>query len=488
MPVQDQEQQLEQDHSLPVTSRYSLVSQAPLTLLLGLALAYIFSPLFQFHFGPLGYNDARVIEIAVISVASLGFIYHLFFKRHLLSSTMSWYWLGLFGLAWLSLNQAPYFQAGLQELGLYAGLLMAIWVVAHETRQLSNKQIQALTTVLVLAVVTIYAMQFLVYYLGQLLLQDTMSSKVLLPNFQNPRSFNHSQAWLMPVAAWAIYYLSSRNRLYYQVALVMVALWWVMLFYSNGRGILLSLMSSGVALYVLCPQERKRILRPLLGTLLLGIGLYLLLFLGIPKLITLITGEGSSLSTLYSDRLQQTHSGGRSELWQASLALLQQYPWLGIGPQHFPAALEGLGSPHNMALATAVELGVPALLLLAFILAKNLLSSYQQYRQGPTPLQASLLTAAVCALIYSNLTGIALTPVSQLLMVLICGLLLGLKQQHSTTTPGNQKVWLLFCSLLVVLWASSLWLSVGNLMATDTSLYVPGQNQPRFWLNGHYYY
>jgi O-antigen ligase len=299
----------------------------------------------------------------------------------------------------------------------------------------------------------------------------------------------------MPVAAWAIYYLSSRNRLYYQVAFAMLALWWVMLFYSNGRGILLSLTCSGVALFFLCPQERIRILRPLLTTFLLGVGLYLLLFLGIPKLILLITGEGSSLSTLYSDRLQQAHSGGRNQLWQDSLALLQQYPWLGIGPQHFPAALEGLGSPHNMALAIAVELGVPALLLLAFILAKNLVSSYQHYRQSHASplgsLQASLLTAAVCALIYSNLTGIALTPVSQLLMVLICGLLLGLKlglKQQPTVASGSQKIWLLLCGLLVTLWAGSLWISVGNLMATETELYVPGLNQPRFWLNGHYYH
>lgn len=477
-----------QDHLPTETSRLNLVSQAPLTLLLGLALAYIFSPLFQFHFGPLGYNDARVIELAVIALASLGFIYHQFVKGHLQPSAMTWYWLAFFGLAWLSLNRAPYFEAGLQELGLYAGLLLAVWVIAHEVKQLSNQQIQMLTACVVLAVITIYAMQFLVYYLGQLLLQDTLSGRILLPNFQNPRSFNHTQAWLIPVAAWAMYYLANRNRLYYQVAIVMVALWWVMLFYSNGRGILLALVSSSIALVILCPQERQKIIRALVITFLLGIGFYLLLFWGIPKLIMLITGEGSSLKTLYSDRLQQVHSGGRGQLWQASLTLLQQSPWLGIGPQHFPAAIQGLGSPHNMALATAVELGIPALVLLCFILIKNLVSNYQQYRQEPNSLLAALVTAAACALIYSNLTGIALTPVSQLLMVFICGLMLGLQQAHTTQTPAANKVWLLFCGLLLVLWASSLWLSAGNLIATDISLYVPGTNQPRFWLNGHYYH
>ena len=55
---------------MPIT----LLLKTPFTLLIVIALSYLLSPLFRLKFGPLGYNDARVIEIALLSIGLLFFL------------------------------------------------------------------------------------------------------------------------------------------------------------------------------------------------------------------------------------------------------------------------------------------------------------------------------------------------------------------------------------------------------------------------------
>lgn len=468
--------------------------KTPLTLTLGLALCYIFSPLFQFSFGPLGYNDARVIELAIMALALLLFVIRAGWRQSIQPVPISiWLWLGFFTLGWLSVSQAQYFQPALQELGLYAGLLLTLYVIAHELSQLSLKQRQALLATITISIIAIYAMQFLVYYLSQLLLSDQgMGGKIRLPNFQNQRSFNHTQAWLIPIACWAICWLTPRKRLYAVTATLLLSLWWVILFYSNGRGILLSLVLASVLGWIFFRPNISPLLKPLLLSAGLGIGIYLLLFWALPELLVLFNvNDAGELSRFYGERLQQAHSGGRTELWQASLGLIADHPWLGIGPQHFPYHAEKLGSPHNMALATMVELGIPALLCLALLIIVGFWRALMYLRQEITPsleatpsLQAGLLLSCASVLIYSNLTGIGLTPVSQLLMVLIVGALMAYTGITTPQTKLNQVLW----AILVALTCAALWICWQDLTSANYQLYVPGLNEPRFWLNGHYYH
>ncbi len=459
--------------------------KTPLTLTLGLALCYIFSPLFQFSFGPLGYNDARVIELGIIALALFLFVLRTGWTHTIQPNPLSsWLWLGFFTLGWLSVSQAQYFQPALQELGLYAGLLLTLYVIAHELSQLSVKQRQALLAIIVISIIAIYAMQFLVYYLSQLLLSEQgMGGKIQLPNFQNQRSFNHTQAWLMPIACWAICWLTPRKRLYAITATLLLSLWWVILFYSNGRGILLSLVLASALGWIFFRPAVSPLLKPLLLSAGIGIGIYLLLFWVLPELLVIFNvNDAGELSRFYGERLQQTHSGGRTELWQTSLALITDHPWLGIGPQHFPYHVDKLGSPHNMAMAAMVELGIPSLLCLVLLIAVGL---WQATRQGVKPsLLAGSLLSCTSVLIYSNLTGIGLTPVSQLLMLLIVGALMACTSTTTAQTKLNQVLWL----ILVVLACAALWISWQDLTSANYQLYVPGQNDPRFWLNGHYYH
>ena len=449
----------------------TLLFKTPFTLLIVLAISYLLSPLFTLKFGPLGYNDARVIEIALLSIGLLFFLIRRQFNQIQVAPITSYFLCAFFICAWLSSIAATYFSAALQEIGLYAAIIMAIWVCRYEIMLLDNDSRERLLAGLTFVLVLIYAIQFSIFY-TQIVYPQTQAIKIEFPNFQNIRSFNQLQALLIPLALWTIHWCKPISRNAFYVFIGVLGLWWAMLFYSNGRGVLLSLIVSFIIIVYLYKKQTQAFIKPLLISFGLGLLIYFMAFY-----------VGAEINVSYVDRIQQTHSGGRSELWLNTLMLLKEYWLLGIGPQHFPLASLNLGHAHNMALNTAVELGVAALVCIATVIVIGLSGVY---KSSKSLMHIAVLCSLVCALIYSNLTAMGLTPASQLMMILVCSFALA-------TTPlkahnGSRFIAKTLPLGLFILASTSLTISFQNVIKTPTELYINGKNNPRFWLNGHYYH
>ncbi len=117
--------------------------------------------------------------------------------------------------------------------------------------------------------------------------------------------------------------------------------------------------------------------RPLAWLAVLALLMYALAVLLLPRLLSLATGI--SIEGLWG-RLAQTGGDSRRVLWDNVLTLIAQKPWFGWGwgeldYAHFITAYPGsrfteiLGNAHNLPMHVAVELGIPAAVLMCAGLA-----------------------------------------------------------------------------------------------------------------------
>ncbi len=94
-----------------------------------------------------------------------------------------------------------------------------------------------------------------------------------------------------------------------------------------------------------------------------------------------------------------TSSSLRVEIWQMSLPLIRQYPWLGTGfggfqANYVPYAIPDeavLAHAHNLWLSLAAEAGIPVMILLTSIVGWICYRAVQTYRLGRLPLEAQPL-------------------------------------------------------------------------------------------------
>ena len=173
-----------------------------------------------------------------------------------------------------------------------------------------------------------------------------------MPNFYNRRSFNQIQVWLLPAFFWLCCQSSGRSQALKIICYGLTALWWVMLFFSHGRGIGVAMLISTVGIALLFRNQARALLKPALITFVLGIILYSLMFMAPPYLLA-----GDSTNS-YLRRIESMQSGGRLQLWASAWDIFLQHPLFGGGPQHFSFFEGKFGHAHNMTLNYLAELGL----------------------------------------------------------------------------------------------------------------------------------
>jgi hypothetical protein len=235
-----------------------LLKTTPLVGLLLLIFAYILSPLFHYQLGPGGFNDQRFLLLffgaACLLSVSISRRYRQYFFSFLdqFQPRVSVILLVFFVVTIISSVNAPYTLRALQEVGLYALLLVAVISLTYELKQLDDEQLRYLLVVSLGAFLVIYALHFAIYY-GSIYSADPTrfgENNRWMPNFYNRRSFNQIQVWLLPAFFWLCCQLSGRSQALKIICYGLTALWWVMLFFSHGRGIGLAMLIStlGIAL------------------------------------------------------------------------------------------------------------------------------------------------------------------------------------------------------------------------------------------------
>ena len=150
---------------------------------------------------------------------------------------------------------------------------------------------------------------------------------------------------------------------------------WAFLFWSGGRGAFIAVVLSLAVMTVL-----RRVPRP--GRL-WGLALATAL-LGLTISIPFTPPHGSyGVLRLASDLVEgesaNDYSSGRLELWQQALGMVAAHPVFGLGPDNYAhtprGASEAFEHPHNAVLQSALEWGIPGLLLACAGLGMTMLAA-----------------------------------------------------------------------------------------------------------------
>ncbi len=472
-----------------------LLKNTPLAGLLLLIIAYVLSPLFHYQLGPGGFNDQRFLLILFGAVCLLSVILNRHYRQYFFSFLLQFHpqvsiiLLFFFVATIASSVNAPYTLRALQEVGLYAMLMIAVICLSYEFKKLDGERLRYLLVVSFGAFLVIYALHFAIYY-GSIYGADPArfsDNNRWMPNFYNRRSFNQTQVWLLPAFFWLCFQLSGRSQALKITCYGLTSLWWVLLFFSHGRGIGLALLASTLGVALLFKTRSLPLLKPAVITFVAGIVLYVLMFLAAPYWLD---GE---FNDSYLHRIASMRSGGRIPLWEAALDIFLQYPLFGGGPQHYSFYQGRSGHAHNMPLNFMAELGLLGTLPIVLLIIHGLSSMIKNTLRRCSEINLMLVYCFIAAGVYSQFTAQLYFPVAQMLLILFVALALNENmhkncQQADSTGPlqatATRSIQSMVCALALVCLSVSTYDVVNN----QYLLYqVVHQNHPRFWLNGNFH-
>jgi putative inorganic carbon (hco3(-)) transporter len=340
-----------------------------------------------------------------------------------------WAWSVAFLLGLGSSVTAALPRWALLEWGLQGLLLMVVFAVAAQ-RRTYGEQFDRWLLLLFFATATAYGVSSATIYLTMLLAgpsyEQAFNVLELYHGFSNVRFFGYLQTMLLPFLLLPAMWWGTtpvRRMLLWSVPL----LWWMLAIGSGSRGTWVALLVGMIAVLLFAGRQGRFWARWQLAALVGGgvcYGLFVLLvpqWLAQPAVYLHRTGEIMSLSL-------------REVLWTEALQFAWQQPWLGIGPMHFAQTASRIAAhPHNAVLQWLVEWGVPAALLLTglcamagLVFAGHVRRMVQTSTGNRVPVQVALLAALTGAAAQSMVDGILVMPVSQTLLVLLCGWAMGL--------------------------------------------------------------
>jgi O-antigen ligase len=202
---------------------------------------------------------------------------------------------------------------------------------------------------------------------------------------------------------------------------------------------------------------------------------------------------GVARSSLLGSALERGGANnGRFSFWARAAQLIEDAPWLGVGPGNFAHyRLPGIYSPahpHNTLLQVAAEWGLPAAALASALVLWGLYVWARARRAGGaddgSPQVAVAITASLAAgVAHSFIDGIAVMPLSQTFGALVVGWALSVHARGSPApaqrreTAGLRWGCRALALLALVTLASTLRLPLRPLAHNEAPA-------PRFWLRG----
>jgi len=268
--------------------------------------------------------------------------------------------------------------------------------------------------------------------------------------FSNVRFFNQYQIWSITLLALPLLiYPSLDNRI--KIVLKIIATGWaILLFASASRGAAASVVLAMMITLFIFKDHAKPFLKLNSLILLSGFVGYLLLFKLIPVLLE------NQIIVGWKPIENITTSSGRAELWKYAIQYIIDNPWLGIGPMHYayyPGPTHA--HPHNSLLQWASEMGIPSTLLVISLIYSGLSAWIKKFYRltnenklyAPSHLWIALFCSLCSGLIYSLVSGVIVMPLSQIMMTLIAGWMLGIYFQDQQAKPVSQNQHIAFMLL-----------------------------------------
>lgn len=438
------------------------------------------------------YNEKRILELLLLLVVTSLFICNSTSRENWLSTlghlpgSSKVLLLSIAGLGLISSAGAAFPKFALLEVSLFILLFAGSICVASCYIQLGDLFGKMIAIALFLTG-WFYLAGFAGYYLTALSGDITLSQPDLFGNFGNIRFFNQFQSWTLSLLVIPSLIFPKRSFFIKALFITVAIGWWLLLFTSNCRGTLVGCLIAFFITLLLFGKQAKLWFQWQVVAIAGGLAAYLLFFFLIPKIMSV------DVQTIIDRDI--IHDTPRIELWSSAGKMVQTQPWLGAGPMHFAAETRGNANhPHNSLLQIAAEWGLPVALTVIALFAWGLLTWFKTIKSIPSTLQnqnvyvalfASLLTAAV----HSLFCGIIVMPLSQVMMTLVIGWMLGISARHSVARENHHKLkhfilWLIFLvTISGVIWPLFPELLYLEELQTEFLHSHPekGYLKPRFW-------
>lgn len=332
---------------------------------------------------------------------------------------------GAFALGLCSALFAPLPRWALLEWGLLLLLLVLVLCIAAQRRRL-GESVDRVLVLLLFATAAAYATSVCAVYIGMLLTGSAYGQifdiRELYVSFSNVRFFGHVQTMLLPFLLLPAMWWGStpvRCVLLWSVP----AVWWMLVVGSGTRGTWVALLVGVVAVWMFGGGRSRQWIKWMTGGLLCGLLCYAVFIVLVPMLIE------QPAVFIYRPNDDFISLSRREVLWAAAASYAAQYPVLGIGPMHYAYfATEVAAHPHNAVLQWLAEWGMPAALLFTAVSAVAGLTFAGWVKRTADAagekggrVKVALLAALAGAAAQAMVDGMLVMPVSQTLLVLLCG-------------------------------------------------------------------
>ncbi len=377
------------------------------------------------------------------------------------------------------------------EASLYLGLFFFCLFLAKIAKEKPHS-IQVFFFITFAAAALLYQTNFFSAFLASFIENIPLQWPEPFSGFSNVRFFNQYQIWSISLLALPLLIHPKLDKRLLIFLKIIAIGWAVLLFASGSRGAIGSVCIAMILTLIIFKNHAKPLLKLNSLILLAGAIAYLLLFKLIPPLLD------NQVTMGWRPIEQLSHTSDRIALWQFAIQYIVDNPWLGIGPMHY-AYYPGPTNahPHNSLLQWACEMGVPSTLLALSLIFSGLYSWVKKFYKltnseslyVPSHLWIGLFCTLCSGLIYSLVSGVIVMPLSQIMMVLIIGWMLGIYFQDQQSKPVSQLQHISFMLLAGATLITLTYTALPSLLPRLNSYTeLPYQDYPiiapRFWQIG----
>ncbi|MEH6555181.1 MAG: hypothetical protein ACI9H9_002353 [Pseudoalteromonas tetraodonis] len=296
--------------------------------------------------------------------------------------------------------------------------------------------------------------------------QQPLNPYIIYSGFINIRFFNQVQVFILPFLVLLLKFKSIQR-----IVFIILFLNLLLIFIGQARGALLSFLIFSMFALALKTTMKKQILIGLICLVISYISFYAL----------------DSLNQSGAEILR-TNSSGRIDLWCNTLSSLTlKHLLIGNGPGVFEMSLGNVAPfshPHNSLVEILNEWGSVAFVSSIAVILTTLKKAITHLKKHKNDIiTESIFYSFIIGMTYSLFSGVHVMPVSQTLLFIVWGLLLGrVNIQNQTPIYINKYLKFILVSLFIVAYFFYLQkaLNIYNNIDPDKG-YIYG---PRFWSVG----
>ena len=296
--------------------------------------------------------------------------------------------------------------------------------------------------------------------------QQPLNPYIIYSGFINIRFFNQVQVFILPFLVLLLKFKSIQR-----IVFIILFLNLLLIFIGQARGALLSFLAFAIFALALKTTLKKQVL--------IGLACFVLSCITFYVLDSLNRGGTEIL---------RTSSSGRIDLWLNTLSNLSlKHLFIGNGPGVFEMSLGSsapYSHPHNSLIEILNEWGLIALICILTAVCTTFKKAITHLKcHKKDIITESLFYSFAIGITYSLFSGVHVMPVSQTLLFIMWGLLLGRINKKSIQSISiNKYLKALIAILFIFAWYLYLQkaISIYNNIDPDKG-YIYG---PRFWSVG----